>query len=236
MKKFFNYFLRIVLVAASFLSLVLLLNSPVQVVVNNPPAFAKELIHKLVKENGNETALAAAEVMSATGTEDKILSELPPKLCLQFSYWNIYQLAQTYTQKGSLTSSDLNLDSSNEVANAAGRMVTRQINHELSTNSETVKNGAAIYKFAIWTIILLYLLAALLFIFGRSTASLALLLGNIISFGGLALISSQLQQALRTGLYQGIDVNLSMLAWLGLSIGMISAIVWPFFKRSFNRK
>lgn len=236
MKRIFNYLLRLILILASFLAMILLLNSPVQVKINNAPGFAKKIIRQATFKSGNENLKAANNLLSASGIEDQLLSELPHNLHFQFSYWNLYQLSQKYEKQGELTAADLGLNSNNELVSATGRAITQQVNKELENNQEEIRNDIKIYQFAIWLIILLFALAVLLLLFNRRGASLPLFLGSLLSFAGLDIFCQQLQPILQANLYSGITVSINELAWLGLGIGLFVAIIWPFVRRSFSRK
>ena len=73
----------------------------------------------------------------------------------------------------------------------------------------------------------LFLLAAILIIFGRAWAWLPLAVATIGSFVALWLAANETTTLLQSHVYSGINVTLSSGVWLGLVVGLITSIVWP---------
>lgn len=93
-----------------------------------------------------------------------------------------------------------------------------------------------IYEYSIFAVALLFLLAAILILFGRSSASIPLALATIASFVALWLASNEAMTALQSRVYSGILVTLSQEIWVGLTVGIITAIIWPVINRLTKRK
>lgn len=234
MRSFAKWILRLILIVITGLSLILLLNSEISIKTNNTPGLAKSMIE--MSAGNTEESRAALKIAGESGALDAMLNGLPRKTQLQFSYLDIYQLAGKYQEQGRLSASDLGLTSSSEIENAASQYLVQGINRQLDEDPAFVRTACTIYRFAIWIIVLLYLLAAVLLLFGRGGVTLPLLLGDLASFGGLLFLRHQMQSTLRAQVYSGISVSLISAAWLGFILGIVVALVWPFVKNWGRRK
>ena len=217
------------MVGLAAVSFWLLMNSNVSLKINDTQAMGKEVINRVVDDSDNPNLKAGVELLEASGLEKTLLEQLPPKYQVNLSYADLYRLCEKYNDQGKLTTKDLGLTSKS-------KLEVKQINHKLKEDSEDVNHIITIYEYSIFAVALLFLLAAILILFGRSSASIPLALATIASFVALWLASNEAMTALQSRVYSGILVTLSQEIWVGLTVGIITAIIWPVINRLTKRK
>lgn len=227
MKKYYALVIKAVSVLLTALSLYLLLLSPVNLKIDNLHVMAKTVISRVSKRPVSPDLKEAASVLKDSGLENELISMLPRTYHLDFSYADIYHLSRAYNQKGKITSADLGLVNHNRVEELINNYLIKEINRKLREDAGKLYHIISIYQISIFVVILLFLLAALLMIFGRYWACLPLLLGSLSSFGFLWFLCRQVNLALQKRVYSGILLSLKPGFWAGLLIALITAIAWP---------
>lgn len=109
--------------------------------------------------------------------------------------------------------------------------MVKQINHNLKERSDEVYHAITIYEYSIFIVALLFLLAAILILFGRASAAIPLFIATMGSFMALWIAANEVMTTLQDNVYSGIIVTLSQGIWIGLGIGIITAIIWPMLLR-----
>lgn len=236
MKKFASIALRLITVAAIFVSGFLLLESPVTIEVSNVQKMAKVVINKNVDQTNDSNLMGALKFAKDFGIEDKVLQQLPQKYHRDLSYVNMYDLSVTYQENGELSAKNLNLPEKNQIQKAFNYIVVNKINENLKQNYKQVNNLTNIFHYFLFGAVLLFFLAILLVLFGKYWASIALLIASVGSFVVMQFYLNQVVQNLQTELYQGISLSTSMGLWIGLAVGVIAAAIWPFILKLFKSK
>ena len=226
MKSIGNILLRLIMVACTALSFFLLLTSNVSLKINDTQAMGKEVINRVVQESDNSNLKIGVKLLEDTGLEQTLLEQLPKKYKIEMSYADLYRLCEKYNEKGELSTKDLGLTSKTKL---------KQINNKLDEKSEEISHVITIYEYSIFGVGLLFLLAAILIIFGRALASIPLAIAALGSFAALWIFSNEAMTSLQSRVYSGILVTLSSNIWLGLIIGLGTAIVWPFLIKIMKR-
>ena len=221
MKNIVKIILRLIMVGLAAVSFWLLMNSNVSLKINDTQAMGKEVINRVVDDSDNPNLKAGVELLEASGLEKTLLEQLPPKYQVNLSYADLYRLCEKYNDQGKLTTKDLGLTSKSKLEEIINEYLVKQINHKLKEDSEDVNHIITIYEYSIFAVALLFLLAAILILFGRSSASIPLALA---------------MTALQSRVYSGILVTLSQEIWVGLTVGIITAIIWPVINRLTKRK
>lgn len=219
------------MVGLAAVSFWLLMTSNVNLKINDTQAMGKEVINRVVDDSDNPNLKAGVELLEASGLEKTLLEQLPPKYQVNLSYADL-----KYNDQGKLTTKDLGLTSKSKLEEIINEYLVKQINHKLKEDSEDVNHIITIYEYSIFAVALLFLLAAILILFGRSSASIPLALATIASFVALWLASNEAMTALQSRVYSGILVTLSQEIWVGLTVGVITAIIWPVINRLTKRK
>ncbi|GAA3636772.1 hypothetical protein GCM10022297_14180 [Lactobacillus hamsteri] len=225
MKK---WIIRVVAAIMTFVSLYLLLLSPTTLKINNTHQMAKNIIHRVVSESGNNELKMGIKMVEDSGLEDILLQDLPKKYKINFSYADVYHLSSKYDEKGKITAKDLNLKSDNNLTKVINSFLIKEINNKLDEESTQVYHIISIYRYSLVVIVLLYILAAVLLLFGRYSASIPLLIGSIGTFGALWYFVTETSNEIHSKIYEGISINISDGVFLGLAISIIIACVWPF--------
>ncbi|WP_297951432.1 hypothetical protein [uncultured Lactobacillus sp.] len=236
MKSIIKIILRLVMVGLTTLSFWLLMTSDVSLKINNTQAMGKEVINRVVADSDNPSLKTGVKLLEASGLEQTLLEQLPPKYRIDLSYADLYKLCEKYNDQGRLTTKDLNLTSKTKLEEIINEYLVKQINHKLKEDSEDVNHIVTIYEYSILVVALLFLLAVILILFGRPSASIPLFLATLASFIALWIVSNETMIALQSRVYSGIMVTLSQEIWFGLTIGIIAAVVWPFLNRLTKRK
>lgn len=236
MKNIVKIILRLIMVGLAAVSFWLLMTSNVSLKINDTQAMGKEVINRVVDDSDNPNLKAGVELLEASGLEKTLLEQLPPKYQVNLSYADLYRLCEKYNDQGKLTTKDLGLTSKSKLEEIINEYLVKQINHKLKEDSEDVNHIITIYEYSIFAVALLFLLAAILILFGRSSASVPLALATIVSFVALWLASNEAMTALQSRVYSGILVTLSQEIWVGLTVGIITAIIWPVINRLTKRK
>lgn len=224
------------MVGLAAVSFWLLMTSNVSLKINDTQAMGKEVINRVVDDSDNPNLKAGVELLEVSGLEKTLLEQLPPKYQVNLSYADLYRLCEKYNDQGKLTTKDLGLTSKSKLEEIINEYLVKQINHKLKEDSEDVNHIITIYEYSIFAVALLFLLAAILILFGRSSASIPLALATIASFVALWLASNEAMTALQSRVYSGILVTLSQEIWVGLTVGIITAIIWPVINRLTKRK
>ena len=160
---------------------------------------------------------------------------MPKKYKIEMSYADLYRLCEKYNEKGELSTKDLGLTSKTKLEEIINDYLIKQINNKLDEKSEEISHVITIYEYSIFGVGLLFLLAAILIIFGRALASIPLAIAALGSFAALWIFSNEAMTSLQSRVYSGILVTLSSNIWLGLIIGLGTAIVWPFLIKIMKR-
>lgn len=235
MKKIANIVLRLVMIACTALSFFLLLTSNVSLKINDTQAMGKEVINRVVQESDNSNLKIGIKILEASGIEQNLLNQLPKKYQIDMSYADLYRLCEKYNEKGKLSTTDLGLTSKTKLEEIINAYLIKQINHKLDEKSEEVSHVITIYEYSIFGVSLLFLLAIILIIFGRTWATVPLAIASLGSFAALLIFSNEAMVDLQSRVYSGIIVTLSSNIWLGLIIGLVTAVIWPFLLKMMKR-
>lgn len=235
MKKIANIVLRLVMIACTALSFFLLLTSNVSLKINDTQAMGKEVINRVVQESDNSNLKIGIKILEASGIEQNLLNQLPKKYQIDMSYADLYRLCEKYNEKGKLSTTDLGLTSKTKLEEIINAYLIKQINHKLDEKSEEVSHVITIYEYSIFGVSLLFLLAIILIIFGRAWATVPLAIASLGSFAALLIFSNEAMVDLQSRVYSGIIVTLSSNIWLGLIIGLVTAVIWPFLLKMMKR-
>lgn len=228
MKSIVNILLRLIMVACTVISFFLLLTSNVSLKINDTQAMGKEVINRVVQESDNSNLKIDVQLLEDTGLEQTLLDQLPKKYQIEMSYADLYRLCEKYNEKGKLSTTDLGLTSKTKLEEIINEYLVKQINNKLDEKSEEISHVIIIYEYSIFGVGLLFLLAAILIIFGRAWASIPLTIAALGSFVVLWIFSNEVMTSLQSRVYSGILVTLSSNIWLGLIIAIGTAIGWPF--------
>ena len=228
MKKSFAILSKIIVSALTLISMYLLLFSPTTLRINNTHKMATTIINRVVEQSDNDGLKVGVKMLEESGLENVLLSELPKKYQHDFSYVNLYQLSRKYDEEGKITESDIGLKSKNNLTKVINSYLTKEINRKLREESTRVHHIISIYRYSLLAIVLLYVLAIVLFIFNRYWASVALLIGAVITYGALLYFVTEANAEFQSQIYSGINLSINAGVDLGLFIGVIVAIIWPF--------
>ncbi|WEV71423.1 hypothetical protein OZY43_03205 [Lactobacillus sp. ESL0785] len=227
MKKVSTVLSRILMVLLVAGSGFLLLRSSVTVNVPDTHKVVREVINKSAASSTDSSLKTSLKIAQKWGLEDKILAPLPQKYHYDLSYTSLYNLSAAYQANGELTAENLNLPTDNQTERAVNYLILKQLNENLNENSKQVGQLISIFQCFILAVLLVFILAALLILFGKYGASAAVLLASIGTFGALQYCSTQLVQILQSELAKGISFVILPQLWWGLAIGIFVAIVWP---------
>ncbi len=223
--------LRVVLVICTAISFFFLLTSTISLKINDTRAMGKEVIERVVQDTDNPNLKTGVQFLEASGLEQTLLNQLPKKYKIEMSYADLYKLCEKYNEKGKITTKDLKLTSKTKLEEIINEYMVKQINHNLKERSDEVYHAITIYEYSIFIVALLFLLAAILILFGRASASIPLFIATMGSFMALWIAANEVMTTLQDNVYSGIIVILSQGIWIGLGIGIITAIIWPMLLR-----
>ena len=227
MKKFASILFRVIFTAVVCISGFLLLESPITINVQNVRSMAQKVIKKSVNDTGDSRLKGTLKLAKDFGVEDKILEQLPKKYHKDMSYVSLYNLGVTYQENGEVSAKNLSFPENNEVQKAVSNLLLNKINNGLAENKDKVNQSISIFHYCLFATILVFILAALLMLFGKYWASIILLIAAIGSFGALQFLANQLVQWLESNVVSGISLTTSPILWAGLALGIIAAIIWP---------
>ncbi len=223
--------LRVVLVICTAISFFFLLTSTISLKINDTRAMGQEVIERVVQDTDNPNLKTGVQFLEASGLEQTLLNQLPKKYKIEMSYADLYKLCEKYNEKGKITAKDLKLTSKTKLEEIINEYMVKQINHNLKERSDEVYHAITIYEYSIFIVALLFLLAAILILFGRASASIPLFIATMGSFMALWIAANEVMTTLQDNVYSGIIVTLSQGIWIGLGIGIITAIIWPMLLR-----
>lgn len=223
--------LRVVLVICTTISFFFLLTSTISLKINDTRAMGKEVIERVVQDTDNPNLKTGVQFLEASGLEQTLLNQLPKKYKIEMSYADLYKLCEKYNEKGKITTKDLKLTSKTKLEEIINEYMVKQINHNLKERSDEVYHAITIYEYSIFIVALLFLLAAILILFGRASAAIPLFIATMGSFMALWIAANEVMTTLQDNVYSGIIVTLSQGIWIGLGIGIITAIIWPMLLR-----
>ena len=223
--------LRVVLVICTSISFFFLLTSTISLKINDTRAMGKEVIERVVQDTDNPNLKTGVQFLEASGLEQTLLNQLPKKYKIEMSYADLYKLCEKYNEKGKITTKDLKLTSKTKLEEIINEYMVKQINHNLKERSDEVYHAITIYEYSIFIVALLFLLAAILILFGRASAAIPLFIATMGSFMALWIAANEVMTTLQDNVYSGIIVTLSQGIWIGLGIGIITAIIWPMLLR-----
>ncbi|MBL1072027.1 hypothetical protein [Lactobacillus kitasatonis] len=227
MKNMKKIILRVLMIICTAVSFFLLLTSVISLKINDTQAMGKEVINRVVSDSDNPNLKEGVRFLEASGLEQTLLKQLPKKYKIEMSYANLYQVCEKYNDKGKLTPKDLNLSSKTRLEEIINEYMVKQINHKLKEKSDQVYHAISIYEYSIFAVALLFLLAAILIIFGRASASVPLAIASVGSFMALWIAANDITNVLQANVYSGINVTLSQGVWIGLIVGLATTVLWP---------
>lgn len=227
MKNIKKIIVRVLMIVCTAVSFFLLLTSVISLKINDTQAMGKAVINRVVADSDNPNLKAGVKFLEASGLEQTLLKQLPKKYKVEMSYADLYQVCEKYNGNGKLTPNDLNLSSKTRLEEIINEYMVKQINHKLKEKSNEVYHAISIYEYSIFVVALLFLLAAILIIFGRASASLPLAIATIGSFMALWIAANDITTILQANVYSGIRVTLSQGVWIGLVVGLATTVIWP---------
>lgn len=219
--------LRVLMIICTAVSFFLLLTSVISLKINDTQAMGKEVINRVVSDSDNPNLKEGVRFLEASGLEQTLLKQLPKKYKIEMSYADLYQVCEKYNDKGKLTPKDLNLSSKTRLEEIINEYMVKKINHKLKEKSDQVYHAISIYEYSIFAVALLFLLAAIMIIFGRASASVPLAIASVGSFMALWIAANDITNVLQTNVYSGINVTLSQGVWIGLIAGLATTVLWP---------
>lgn len=219
--------MRVLMIVCTTVSFFLLLTSVISLKINDTQAMGKAVINRVVADSDNPNLKAGVKFLEASGLEQTLLKQLPKKYKVEMSYADLYQVCEKYNGNGKLTPNDLNLSSKTRLEEIINEYMVKQINHKLKEKSNEVYHAISIYEYSIFVVALLFLLAAILIIFGRASALLPLAIATIGSFMALWIAANDITTILQANVYSGIRVTLSQGVWIGLVVGLATTVIWP---------
>lgn len=219
--------LRVLMIICTAVSFFLLLTSVISLKINDTQAMGKEVINRVVSNSDNPNLKEGIRFLEASGLEQTLLKQLPKKYKVEMSYADLYQVCEKYNDKGKLTPKDLNLSSKTRLEEIINEYMVKQINHKLKEKSDQVYHAISIYEYSIFAMALLFLLAAIMIIFGRASASVPLAIASVDSFMALWIAANDITNVLQANVYSGINVILSQGVWIGLIVGLATTVLWP---------
>lgn len=219
--------LRVLMIICTAVSFFLLLTSVISLKINDTQAMGKEVINRVVSDSDNPNLKEGVRFLEASGLEQTLLKQLPKKYKVEMSYADLYQVCEKYNDKGKLTPKDLNLSSKTRLEEIINEYMVKKINHKLKEKSDQVYHAISIYEYSIFAVALLFLLAAIMIIFGRASASVPLAIASVGSFMALWIAANDITNVLQTNVYSGINVTLSQGVWIGLIAGLATTVLWP---------
>lgn len=228
MKKYSSIIIRVIAVVMAAVSLYLLLLSPATVKISDTHEMARTVIDKTAQQSEDPDLKNGVNIVKESGLEDTLINSLPKNYQINFSYADIYHLTSVYDEEGRISSKDIGLNAQNRLEDVIDRFITEAVNMKLREESGQVAHLINIYRYSIFVIVLLYLLAAILFIFKHYSAVIPLILGSLSSFGALWYFCLEANSELQSKIYSGISINLNAGIWCGLIIALVLVIVWPF--------
>lgn len=227
MKYIKTIVLRVVMIICAFISAYLLLTSVISLKINDTHAMGRAVIDRVVEDSDNPNLKAGIQFLETFGLEETLLKQLPKKYQIDMSYADLYRLCEKYDKQGKLTVNDLNLSSKSKLEEIINEYLVKQVNNKLKERAADVDHAITIYKYSIFIVILLFLLAIILIALGRSSAAVPLVLASLGSFVALWYAANEMMTTLQTQVYSGIVVTLSQGIWAGLAIGVLAVIIWP---------
>lgn len=219
--KFVKWIWRLVVVGLIYISLSLILTSPVELKVDSTAGLVKSSINKVVDQANNSDLQMGVSFLQDSGIEDTLLSQLPKDIELKTSYQGLNQLSTNYLANDKLTDADLNLKNDTQQEQVFNQVILQLVNEQLRQNSDSVKQAAEIYHLIYFLLIGLYILAMALALFGKKVALIPLLIAAIGSYGVLSYAAQIATSSLHESVYSGINVSLSS----GLTQALITAII-----------
>ncbi len=219
--KFVKWIWRLVVVGLIYISLSLTLTSPVELKVDSTAGLVKSSINKVVDQANNSDLQMGVSFLQDSGIEDTLLSQLPKNIELKTSYQGLNQLSTNYLANDKLTDVDLNLKNDTQQEQVFNQVILQLVNEQLRQNSDSVKQAAEIYHLIYFLLIVLYILAMALALFGKKVALIPLLIAAIGSYGVLSYAAQIATSSLHESVYSGINVSLSS----GLTQALITAII-----------
>lgn len=227
MKKISTIIVKLIFIVLVGVSGFLMVGSPINVNIQNVRSAAKKIINKNVNQIGDAKLKATLQLAKDWGIEDGILEQLPQQYHYNLSYTGLYNLSSNYRENEKITAKNLSFPENNQIQQVVSNVALDKINQNLEQNQDSVKQAITIYHYVFFAIILIYILAALLIVFGRNWASLILLVGTLGSFGILQFYAYQIIQPLQAEVARAISLSTSPALWLGLAIGVITSLAWP---------
>lgn len=233
--KYASKIIRIVTILLAGLSLYLLLLSSATIKINDTHQMAREVIDNAGQNTEDSEIKDGINIVKSSGIEQVFINSLPKNVTLKFSYADVYHLSSVYDEKGKVSASDIGLKAQNRLEDVINRFITEAVNLKLKDESKQVYHIISIYRYSIFGIILLYILAAILIFLKRYSASIPLILGSVISFGCLWYFCNEANAELQEEVYRGIHITLESGIWIGLFIGLGLAFLWPFLLKIIKR-
>lgn len=225
--KRFSILIRLLITLLACTSLYFLLLGPTKVNIDDTHEMATTIIDRVARESDNNQIKLGLNLIKKSGLEKILIANLPRSYHAEFSYADVYHLTTTYDEKGKISSSDLGLKANNQLETVINEYLIAEINYKLEEEADQVYHLISIYRYSIFAIILLYLLAIALIWLKRSSASIPILIGSLITFGALWFFSNEMSLELQNKIYRGIKINISPEIWIGLLISIIIGICWP---------
>ena len=135
-----------------------------------------------------------------------------------------------------MTAKSLSFPENNDVQKAVSKLLLNKINDGLKENQNQVNQSITIFHYCFFAAILIFILSALLILFGKYWAAIILLIASVGSFGALQFLANQLVQWLESNVAQGISLTVSPVLWAGLAVGVITALIWPLVLKLTKKK
>lgn len=220
-------------IALTAFSLYFFLFSPITLKINHIHSLAKSTITQIVKQSGDPDLGSGLLIAKETGIEDQAIANLPAKMTFAYSYADLYGISKNYQTEGKITATEIGLTAHNKMQALINNYLLREINQSLRQNKKQVLSWLHAYQNGLLIIIALYLLSALLMLFGRYIAVLPLLLASLASFGVTWLACQTGNQGKLAG---NLQLNFPNSFKFALGLALFTVLLWPILLRRAKRK
>lgn len=227
MRKTLKWILRLFAVLITVGVMYTMTNGQISVHVDNTQKLAKNIIKHIKKTTDSSEVKLTLQFIEETGLEETYLKKLPAKLAMNYSYIDIYRATQNFQKHGKLTEKDLGLTGSTSLEKILNQMIVLEVNKRVKRSDPNVYHAITAYQYAIYLVLGLYLLTAVLMLFGRKWASLPLVLSTGGLFACLYELSQKTNEWLSGTYLAPIKVSLSPELYFGLIVGLALAVIWP---------
>ncbi|MBP2057765.1 hypothetical protein J2Z60_000937 [Lactobacillus colini] len=226
-KKLNTWIIKIIIIIGVIIATFFTVHSSITM-SSSTSGLVNSALNKAAAQSGNSNVRTGVQLFQALGLDNAILNQLPKKIEIKTSLSKFNATTSSFQQNGQIGINDLGLKNDTDQEKIINDFLIKIANDQLDKYENQINKYAQYYRLLYYVILLLYIIATLMILFGIRSAIIPILIASVGSYELMQLGSMQLTSVLHKLIYSGIKIDLDSGFLISITISIIVSIFWLF--------